>query len=237
MNLERVSLWLTIPFLAVFGGVSWFLLLQEPLDVDAGRLGELPLEVGEWVGDDIDLDSGVEEILDADYNLQRRYLHPLGDFVWLYLGYYGTERGGRPEHTPWQCYPSAGWEIVRSGVIDAVPLAGRPPIRANELLVERSGQLRLVHFWYQSVRRSGMLGGLDQTFDRFVSRIRFGRADGSLVRFSTPVAPTEDEETARSRLRVFAREIFPLLDDHWPEEASRPPDGKNRPSAPRLASR
>jgi EpsI family protein len=231
MNLERLSLWVAVPLLAGFGILSWVLLLQDPLDVDWRRLGELPLRVGDWQGTEIDLDSGVEEILDADFNLQRRYHHPLGDYVWLYVGYYGTERGGRPEHTPWQCYPSAGWVIVRSEVVDAVPVAGQPPVQANELLVERSGERRLVHFWYQSVRRSGMLGGLDQTFDRFASRIRFGRADGSLVRFSTPIGGAEDEDTARERLRVFAREIFPLLETHWPEEAR-----VIQTDAPRLAA-
>jgi len=116
--------------------------------------------------------------------------------------------------------------IVRHGVVDAVTLPGSEPIRANELVVERSGQRRLVLFWYQSVRRSGMLGGLDQTLDRFLSRLRFGRADGSLVRLSTPISASEDEETARTRLRAFGREIAPLLDAHWPREA-RPPAARS----------
>ena len=63
-----------------------------------------------------------------------------------------------------------------------------------------------------------MLGGLDQTLDRFVSRIRFGRADGSLVRLSTPIAPAEEEATARIRLTAFGREVLPHLEAHWPQE-------------------
>ncbi len=219
MSFERWSLLLAIPALAIFGAVSWLLLLQEPLEVDARELSELPLAVPPWRGTAIQMDSGVEEILDADFNLQRAYVHPLGDLVWLYVGYYGTERGGRPEHTPWQCYPSAGWEIVRRDVIEAVNLPGLPAIEANELLVEKSPDRRLVIFWYQSARSSGMLGGFDQTLDRFVSRIRLGRADGSLVRLSTPIARGEGEATARARLRSFAQEIAPLLESHWPREA------------------
>lgn len=64
-----------------------------------------------------------------------------------------------------------------------------------------------------------MLGGFDQTLDRFVSRIRLGRADGSLVRLSTPIERGEGEATARARLRSFAKEIVPLLESHWPREA------------------
>jgi len=90
VNRERVTLALAIPLLAGFGALSWVLLLQEPLAVDTRALAELPLRVGDWAGVEILLDTGVEEILDADFNLQRSYLHPLGDLVWLYVGYYGT---------------------------------------------------------------------------------------------------------------------------------------------------
>ncbi len=218
MSFERWTLILAIPALAIFGAVSWLLLLQEPLEVDTRRLAELPLAVPPWVGTTIEMDSGVEDILAADFNLQRAYVHPLGDLVWLYVGYYGTERGGHPEHTPWQCYPAAGWEIVRHEVIEAVDLPGLGTIRGNELLVEKAPERRLVIFWYQSARSSGMLGGFDQTFDRFLSRISLGRADGSLVRLSTPIERGEQEATARARLRSFAREIVPLLESHWPSE-------------------
>jgi EpsI family protein len=231
MNFERWSLLLMIPVLVVFGAVSWLMLLQEPLEVDAQQLGELPLVVPPWQGAEIEMDSGVEEILDADFNLQRAYVHPLGDLVWLYVGYYGTERGGRPEHTPWHCYPSAGWDIVSHDVVDAVDVPGRPLIEGNELIVENEFGRRLVIFWYQSSHSSGMLGGLDQALDHFVSRIRIGRADGSLVRLSTPLQRGEEIETARSRLRSFAREIAPLLESHWPTEGRGNERGDGAPLA------
>lgn len=221
MNAERWSLVVAVPVLAIFGVVSWTLLLQDPLHVDASGLGRIPLVVEPWRGQEVELDSGVEEILAADYNLQRAYWHPLGDLVWLYVGYYGTERGGRPEHTPWECYPAAGWQVLRHDVVDAVVREGADPVRANEFLVEKGGERRLVLFWYQSIRRGGLLGGFDQTLDRFLSRIRYGRADGSLVRLSTPIAPGEDEAIARTRLRSFGREILPLLESHWPQEVAR----------------
>ncbi len=215
MNLERVSIAVMVPVLVAFGAASWFAHLREPLDVDARVLDEIPLQLDQWRGWDIAMNSGVEEMLAADYNLQRTYVHPLGDLVWLYVGYYGTERGGRPEHTPWQCYPSNGWTIVRHEVVEAADN------RANELVVEKGGDRRLVHFWYQSHRKRGMLGGFDQAVERFVSQIRFGRADGSLVRLSTPIRGDEDESSARSRLRSLGALVGAPLERHWPKEASR----------------
>ena len=215
MNLERVSIAVMVPVLVAFGALSWFALLREPLEVDARALDEFPLQLDQWSGRDIAMDSGVEAMLGADYNLQRRYVHPLGDLVWLYVGYYGTERGGRPEHSPWQCYPSNGWTIVRQRVVEAADN------RANELVVEKAGDRRLVHFWYQSHRKTGMLGGFDQAVERFISRIRFGRADGSLVRLSTPIRGDEDESTARSRLHSLGALVGVPLERYWPKETSR----------------
>ncbi len=60
---------------------------------------------------EIPLAENVESMLRADFNVQRAFLHPLGDVVWLYIGYYGTDRGGTPEHTPPQCYRAHGWSL------------------------------------------------------------------------------------------------------------------------------
>ena len=104
-------------------------------------------------------------VLEADLNLQRAYVHPAGELIWLYIGYYGTRRGGRPEHNPSGCYTGAGWGIEATRQIDVTPEQG---LRVNEYRVERAGERRLVHFWYRSHRRTGMLGGLDQNIDRTI---------------------------------------------------------------------
>jgi EpsI family protein len=197
------------------GVVSWHLLLRPSLEIDTSRLEELPLEIGQWKGIDLEMQSGIEKMLDADFHLQRAYRHSLAGIVWFYVGYYGTQRGGRPEHTPWVCYPSNGWDIERSQVVN---VQNREVGRVNELLVERDGERRLVHFWYQSHRRSGMLGDVDQALDRLIGRLGSGRADGSLVRLSVPVRSPEDSSTARLQLIEFGREVAPLLRRHWPSE-------------------
>jgi EpsI family protein len=215
MNSER---WLTIGLASVIlatGAVSWDVYLRAPLSVRADRLAEIPVEVAGWRGKDIAVETGVAQMLDADFNVQRVYRHPIGGLVWFYVGYYSTERGGHPEHTPWACYPSNGWEIVRR---DVVEVDGSENFRANEIVVTRDGESRLVHFWYQSYRKGGMLGDLDQAMERLRNRVIDGRADGSLVRISTPIDGPDSETIARIRLKQFALSIAPLLRDHWPEE-------------------
>ncbi len=206
---------ISIVALAV-GALSWALLLRPPLEVDTSALANFPLEIERWKGVDIEIDSGVAEMLDASFHVQRFYQHPMIGVVWLYIGYYGTERGGRPEHTPWVCYPSNGWSIERSEIVDV----GNEQVgQVIELVVERDGKRRMVHFWYQSFRTVGMVNEFDQAIDRLINRLDTGRADGSLVRLSIPLRDRESESTARGQLITFGREIAPELKKHWPSEA------------------
>ncbi|MBW2275728.1 MAG: EpsI family protein [Deltaproteobacteria bacterium] len=213
MNSERWTSIGVAAMLLVVGVASWTIHLGAPLVVDATSLASIPFEIQQWRGQEIPMQSDVETMLDADYNVQRSYIHKTGFVVWLYVGYYGTERGGHPEHTPWECYPSSGWDIQFRNVIEAYE--GRS---ANEIIVEKDGSRRLVHFWYQSFRANQAVGGLDRIYERLSSRLFEGRADGSLVRLSTAISRDDDVEFARARLISFAREVVPLLHEHWPEE-------------------
>lgn len=216
---RRQAILLAFVLLAV-GGLAWSFQLRAPLAVDPTPLDGLPQRIGSWSARDVPLDSTVEDILRADHNVQRAYLHPVGDRIGVYIGYYGTERGGRPEHTPWVCYPNAGWNIETSRVLTLDPERG---LRVHEMLVEKNGNLALVHFWYRSFRSTGLLGATDQVWDRFLGRLQHDRADGALVRISTPLTASGDEPAASARLSGFGARLDGLLADHWPRE--HPVDG------------
>ena len=198
------------------GGLAWSIQLQPALSVDVKPLAELPTRIGSWrAAQDVPVEPAIEAELAADLNLNRIYLGPGSEPIWLYVGYYGTRRGGRPEHTPRGCYPGQGWAIAADRVLEVTPGS---ELRVNEYLVERDGDRQLVHFWYRSHLRTGMLGGLDQNLDRIIGRLAYGRADGALIRLSTPIG-REGEVEARGRLIAFAAELDPMLGPHWPVEA------------------
>ncbi len=214
MTGERIGTLGLFAGLLLAGGLAWWLQLKEPLVPEAGSLDALPRSIAGLRSVDVPMESLVERILQADHNLQRAYRDATGSLVWLYVGYYGTERGGKPEHTPRACYTGAGWDILRHRVLEVEPGSD---LRVNEFLVSREGERRLVHFWFRSYRRTGMLGDMDQNLDRLVGRLLNDRADGALVRISTPLQG-DDEVSARSRLLNFASAVDPLLGQHWPRE-------------------
>lgn len=204
-----------VALLVAAGAISWAFELRAPLRVDPAPLAALPSALGSWRGVDVPLEQNVESMLRADFNVQRVYAHATGAVVSFYVGYYGTERGGRPEHTPEVCYRSQGWEIAARRVVDAA--GGDHALRVNEYVVEQGGERHLVQFWFRSHRRTGLLGGFDQAVDRLAGRLLEGRADGSLVRISTPILDG-DEPTARAVLLQFALLLDSQLSAHWPVE-------------------
>jgi EpsI family protein len=215
MNTDRLAVAGLLLAMGTVGALAWWLELRPPLHADYAPLATLPMTLGSWSGESVPLEAGVEGILNADFNLQRAYRSPEGDqIVWLYVGYYGTRRGGRPEHLPVDCYPATGWTIERSRTLAIDP---DRDFRANEYVVSRWGEKRLVHFWFQSSRRTGMLNDLTLRLDHLSGRLRGGRADGALVRLSTPLASNREAE-ARARLVGFALALEPLLAERWPRE-------------------
>ncbi|HVP31954.1 MAG TPA: EpsI family protein [Myxococcota bacterium] len=215
---ERAATLLVAFLLVVVGAAAWWLQLRPTLTVDSEALAALPHRIGPWHAEDVALDQAVEAELRADLNLQRVYVDPTGESVVLYVGYYGTRRGGRPEHTPRGCYTGAGFSIESARRLPAAPTASHA---VNEYLVERDGTRQLVHFWYRSYRSAGLLGGFDQNLDRLLGRLLDGRADGALIRLSADVVDG-DEVAARSRLLAFGAALDPLLAERWPRETPSP---------------
>ena len=203
MSGERAQNALVFALLVLVGAAAWWLTLRPGFHVDATRLASLPREIERWRAEDVPLGDTVEAELRADSNLQRVWLHANAEPIWMYVGYYGTQRGGRPEHTPRGCYTGAGYGIESTREVEVDPVRG---LRANEYLVERDGERQLVHFWYRSNRRTGMLGGIDQNVDRLVGRLGDGRADGALIRLSTRMVDGDKRaRAAADRLRCGAR--------------------------------
>jgi EpsI family protein len=201
---------------------TWWFQLRPDLEVEAHQLEALPLQMGEWRGRALPLEEFAERMLRADMNVQRRYETPYtNEIVWVYVGYYGTRRGGRPEHTPGVCYPSAGWEIEQSRRLTVDPASG---LQTNEYVVAKDGARQLVHFWYRSSRRDGLLGTWSLSLDQLRGRLSTGRADGALVRLSTPL-DGDQIDAARQRMLALRRPLDAELTARWPTERPRHGEG------------
>ncbi len=200
--------------LTAAGLAAWSLSLRTPPRSFATRLEGLPMQLGSWTGETLPIGQTVESILDATYNLQRGYTRPGDPIVWLYLGYYDTARGGTPEHTPRACYHAFGWRVAESATLLRDPERG---LRATEYRIELGDEQRLVLFWYQTFRSRDLVSTLELHLDHMLGQLLHRRADGALVRLSTPIIGG-DRAGARARLLDLARLLDPALVALWPEE-------------------
>jgi EpsI family protein len=182
-------------------------------------LRQLPAELAGWQAVDIPMDQDVADMLRADANVQRAYVHSLGYVIFVYVGYYGTARGGTPEHTPEMCYPAQGWKVVQSVSVD---LGGEGGLAAREFVVEKNGERRLVHFWYRTEDKTGIQSTASLRWSHFWSRLAAGRGDGALVRLDTPIE-YGDVDGARQKLVAMDRALESALAEVWPTESVAEP--------------
>ena len=84
----------------------------------SGKLSDVPLQLGEWQGEDVpQTNLEVFILLEPEQYVQRMYRLPDGRYVWLSL--IGS-RKSKSFHSPQICYDTDGWQTEASSV--AVPL-------------------------------------------------------------------------------------------------------------------
>ena len=109
---------MTAGILMIISGVGYRVLaarLASPVDatvISLEELKKLPLQIGDWKGQDVALDEAIVRATDTDAHLNRRYLRQNGlDSIGLYIAYGARARDLMP-HRPEVCYIGAGWTLV-----------------------------------------------------------------------------------------------------------------------------
>jgi EpsI family protein len=178
--------------------------IRRPLD-------SFPAELGSWRGQESTLLS--EEVLDilvpTDY-LLRRYEDGARRSVWLYIGYWETQRKGAQIHSPKNCLPGGGWEPLEGSVVP-VEIGPGKTIEVNRYLLEKGTDQMLVLYWFQS-QGEAIAGEIDAKIAMVKSSIFRHRSDGALVRVSS--AARGDPAV---RLEDFVRVMYPSLREFLPE--------------------
>jgi EpsI family protein len=64
-----------------------------------------------------------------------------------YVGYYDKQTQGKSMHSPKNCLPGAGWEVLRDGTATVVASDG--PHVVNRYLLKNGAQQAVVYYWYQ----------------------------------------------------------------------------------------
>jgi len=179
------------------------------------NLENIPLQVGSYHGTEDRFPDSVYEELGADLHLYRHYRNMNGTVISLYIGYYGTAKGGRTGHNPLACLPGAGWGIIKTGKVSLAKM--KEQVTVNAIIAQKGNAYQTVMYWYQSDKDRILNNGIQQNIQRFVSRISHNRNDGAFVQLSM-LTPNNDFEQAEKHLKRFGEKVLAVLSDYWPEE-------------------
>jgi EpsI family protein len=168
-------------------------------------LNSFPLQLQNWQGIDLPLEPRIVQALGVSDYLDRAYQSAENRPVFLYVGYYKSQRTGVSIHSPKNCLPGAGWEPVTSGRV-ALRLPNGERAIVNQYVVENGLRRQFVLYWYQSHGRviaSEYRGKVYMVLDS----LRLNRTDAALVRVSSPIAK-QDEQASYEQVMAFAQEFL-----------------------------
>ena len=188
----------------------------EPVVVKT-NLENIPMAIGEYTATEGFFPDSVYKELNADKHIYRYYQINNGRQIGLYIGYYGTAKGGRTGHNPYACLPGSGWGIIESYNIKLNPKDYRDSIDVNYVLARRGEAYEVVFHWYQTAGNKVLSSGIQQNIQRFLGRIFHNRNDGAFIQVSIFSGEGNIEE-AKLLAKSFSEKILDLLPHYWPVE-------------------
>lgn len=214
---SRASMFVIIAALFSLSWVASLFVTVENLTVpDRKYFAHLPVEFEDFDYQIRPIDSEVAEVLGADDSIVFDLQNEDRDIYNIYLAYLTARRDGRSWHSPRQCIPGGGWQVIDISVIDnGENNKGLVSFPYNRMVIEHRGQRQIVYYWYDQRGRhfaNEYIMKLNVISDTLTRK----RADGALVRLMTPVARGEALEAADARLQEIAIELDGRLDDYIP---------------------
>lgn len=181
------------------------------------NLEHLPMQIAGYQGREDRFSEEVYRELNADQHVYRHYRDAGAQLVDLYVGYYGTAKGGRSSHNPYACLPGSGWAIVERGQLQLPASYAPGGVMLNYVVASKDGLSNVLLHWYQAAGTKVLTSGWQQNLQRFTGRVLHNRNDGAYVQVSSLAEEAQIEPT-RERIKEFARQVLELLPAYWPVE-------------------
>ncbi len=174
----------------------------------ARPLASFPTALGALQSHDAPLENWQVQAVQVDDYLSRVYRGSGGPLLYLYIGYYKSQRAGQTVHTPTNCLPGSGWQAVTASYLK-LSLPNGQLGDVNSYVVEKGLNRQVVLYWYQAHGRI-LANEYRAKFYTILDAIKLNRTDATLVRISTPIL--DDEVMARERAVAFAQQTLVQLE-------------------------
>jgi len=215
---EKAAMFL--PAAVLLGGVLLISGIREQYVVQPKQpMNSIPNTFLELSGTDIVVAEQERKIAGMSDYVMRSFGPSSAPLFTVYVGYYDRQVQGKSIHSPKNCLPGAGWEIITS---THVPLSGGSPTDGtlNRVLLGNKGVRALVYYWYQGRGRVAS-NEYRVKWDLLRDAALYGRTEEALVRIVVPVKPLpagqspkiDDASVAAADLvaQRVARELAPAV--------------------------
>lgn len=209
-----------IPVVLLGAGVLLVSGVREQYDVMPVKpMAAIPTTLLGMNGQDLAIDSAERAVAGMSDYVRRSYRRDSTELFSTYVGYYNRQVQGKTIHSPKNCLPGAGWEILSASRI-ALP-GSTTGGTTNRVLLRNHGAMALVYYWYQGRGREESSEYVVK-WDLLKDAALYGRTEEALVRVVVPVRASTTAETERGvaeadsiatsvarELRVEAAKVIP----------------------------
>jgi len=181
-----------------------------PKEKNIAQVSNLPLQIGEWKGEELEVDELVYKILETKNLIVREYESADGEKVYLYIVY--SQENRKVSHPPEVCFEGGGM-TVEDKIAVPLEIAKDRIIKVNQFKVEQKNYRNLVIYWY----KAGSLytaSYLRQQLKIALNMLRLKNTSGALIRVSTGLS--DNNEADFERMERFCQALYPLLDKTIP---------------------
>ena len=176
--------------------------LRAPLD------SVIPLQIDSFSGRATPISAGEVAVAGVTSYLYRTYrsADSLAAPWTLYVGYYDSQRQGKTIHSPKNCLPGSGWEVLQSSTT-TIPTGNRT-YTVNRYLLRNGAEQALVLYWYQGRGRVAW-NEYKVKWDLLRDAALRQRTEEALVRVVVPV--TSRPDSALTVAVQVAKDVIPRL--------------------------
>ncbi|HET7459451.1 MAG TPA: EpsI family protein [Gemmatimonadaceae bacterium] len=196
-------------------------------------LASIPAAFGEYRGTDQTIAAEERRVAGMSDYVMRVYARDSASAFSVYVGYYDYQVQGKTIHSPRNCLPGAGWEVLQGGTIP-IDVAGRQ-YRVNRYLLANGRSKALVYYWYQGrgrveaneyrvkwnlLRDAALTGRTEESLVRIVMPVgdsalaKIGRAEGGAT------TTTTDEAALDTVATRVAHDLIPAVSRIMPPARS-----------------
>ena len=177
---------------------------------------DFPTQIGDWVGQREALQEIYLDALRLDDYVLTNFTENGTAPINFYSAYYQSQDNTRAIHSPHDCIPGGGWEIVKFEQRTLPATQTTKAFQVNRAIVQLGDHRQIVYYWFDERGREFTSEYVARWY-LFWDALTRHRTDGALVRFVAAVPPGAEESQIDARIVKLATRIEPMLNRFVPE--------------------